>query len=180
MLKVGSIMPVFKPRHLVILMVALAGMTMSILAWIAWQDPAINFLPADRRAEWIVFPAAVDARAHWFASLDAPFRREIVLRNQPPRARLNVRGMRRAEVQINGVLVRFQPNRNWKEITSIDVAEQLRAGTKVIEVRVFNHNGPPALWLTLTTDQLSLRTDQSWEASFAGSRSEERRVGKEC
>jgi hypothetical protein len=64
-------MPVFKPRHLVILLVALAGVTISILVWIAWHDPAINFLPHDRRAEWIVFPGAVDARAHWFASLDA-------------------------------------------------------------------------------------------------------------
>src|SRR5205814_2369064 len=60
-------------------------------------------------------------------------------------------------------------NRNWKEITSIDVAEPLHAGTNLIEARVFNHNGPPALWLTLITDELSLRSDQSWEASFAGS-----------
>jgi tetratricopeptide (TPR) repeat protein len=150
-------------------MVALAGATMSILARIAWHDPAINFLPRDRRGEWIVFPAAVDARAHWFASLDASFLREFVLVNQPSRARLSVRGMRRANVKINGVPVRLQQNRNWKEITSIDVAEQFHAGTNLIEARVFNHNGPPALWLTLTSDQLSLHTDQSWETSFAGS-----------
>ncbi|MGA7273926.1 MAG: glycosyltransferase family 39 protein [Candidatus Udaeobacter sp.] len=162
-------MPIFKPRHLVILLVALAGVTMSILARIAWHDPAINFLPRDRRAEWIVFPVAVDPHAHWFASLDATFRREFVLKNQPPTARLSVRGMRRAEVKINGVQVRLQPNRNWKEITSLDVAEQLHAGTNLIEARVFNHNGPPALWLALITDELSLRSDQSWEASFAGS-----------
>src|SRR5438034_3588184 len=169
MLKVGSTMPVFKSRHLVILMVALAGVTMSILARIAWHDPAINFLPADRRAEWIVFPGVVDARAHWFASLDATFRREFVLKNQPPIARLSIRGMRRVEVKINGAPVRLQPNRNWKEIATIDVAEQLHTGTNVIEARVFNHNGPPALWLTLTTDELSLHSDPLWNASFAGS-----------
>src|ERR1700757_1596945 len=118
MLKVGSTMSVFKLRHRLILMAALAGVTMSILAWIAWHDPAINFLPRDRRAEWIVFPGAVDARAHWFASLDATFRREFVLVNQPSRARLSFRGMRRAEVKINGVPVGLQPNRNWKQITS--------------------------------------------------------------
>src|SRR5439155_62065 len=106
---------------------------------------------------------------HWFAGIDAIFRREFVLVNQPSRARLSFRGMRRAEVKINGVPVRFQPNRNWKEITSIDVAEQLHAGTNLIEARAFNHNGPPALWLTLASDQLSLHSDQSWEASFAGS-----------
>ena len=34
---------------------------------------------------------------------------------------------------------------------------------------MFNHNGPPALWLALATDQLNLCTDQSWEVSYAGS-----------
>src|SRR5207249_4305663 len=60
-------------------------------------------------------------------------------------------------------------NRNWKEIVSVDVAGQLQGGSNVIEARVFNHNGPPALWLTLNTDQLSLRSDKTWEVSFAGS-----------
>jgi tetratricopeptide (TPR) repeat protein len=150
-------------------MVAFAGVTISILAWIAWHDPAINFLSYDRRAEWIVFPAAIDAHAHSSASLDATFRREVVLMDQPATARLSVRAMRRAEVKINGVTVRPRSNRNWKEITSIDVAEHLHVGTNLIEARVFNHNGPPALWLTLKTDQLRLRSDESWEASFAGS-----------
>ena len=150
-------------------MATLAGVTMSILAWIAWHDPAINFLPHDRRAQWIVFPGAADARAHWFARLDATFRREFVLTNQPGRARLSFRAMRRAEVKINSTPVHFPANSNWKKMASGDAAEQLHAGTNVIEARVFNHNGPSALWLTLTTDQLSLRTDQSWEVSFAGS-----------
>ena len=148
-----------------------ASIAMSALAWIGWSDPAINFLSGDSRAEWIVFPAAVDARAHWFASLDATFRREFLLKNQPATARLSVRAMRRAEMKINGVPIRFPPARNWKEITSTDVAGQLQTGVNTIEARIFNHNGPPALWLTLTTDQLDLRSDQSWEASFAGSSS---------
>jgi tetratricopeptide (TPR) repeat protein len=162
-------MLVFKPWHRATLIVAFAGVTMPILAWIAWHDSAINFLPRDRQAEWIVFPAAVSPRAHWFASLDATFRREFLLTDQPAIARLGVRAMRRAEVKINGVPVGSPSNRNWKEITNINVADKLHAGTNLIEARVFNHNGPPALWLTLTTDQLRLGSDESWEASFAGS-----------
>jgi hypothetical protein len=77
--------------------------------------------------------------------------------------------MRRAEVKINGTSVRFPPTRNWKRIVSAEVAEQLHAGTNVIETRVFNHNGPPVLWLTLTADRLRLRSDKSWEVSLAGS-----------
>src|SRR4029077_1922277 len=160
-----------KPWHPAIWIATFAGMAMSALAWIAWSDPVINFLSRDSRAEWIVFPVAVDARAHWFASLDATFRREFLLKNQPATARLSVRAMRRADVKINGVLIRFPPARNWKEIKSADVARQLQTGTNTIEARIFNHNGPPALWLALTTDQLDLRSDQSWEASFAGSSS---------
>jgi tetratricopeptide (TPR) repeat protein len=160
---------VLKPWHRAIWIAVFASIAVSALVWFAWQDPAINFLPRDSRAEWIVLPTAADPHAHWFANLDATFRREFVLTNQPGTARLSVRAMRRAEVKINGTPVHFPSNSNWKKMVSADAAEQLHAGTNVIEARVFNHNGPPALWLTLTTDQLSLRTDQSWEASFAGS-----------
>jgi tetratricopeptide (TPR) repeat protein len=160
---------VFKPSHRAIWIAAFAVLAMSALAWIACNDPAISFLSHDKRAEWIVFPTAVDAHAHWFASVDATFRREFVLTDRAANARLSIRAMRRAEVKINGTPVRLPPNNNWKEITNIDVAEQLRVGTNEIEARVFNHNGPPALWLIVSTDQLTLRSDQSWEASFAGS-----------
>ena len=169
MLNVQIAMFVLKPWHRAVGVAAFAGVAISVLAWIAWSDPAINFLSRDKRAEWIVFPAAVDAHAHWFASLDATFRREFDLTDRPPRALLSVRAMRRAEVKINGTPIHFRPNSNWKKIVTAGVAEQLHAGTNVIEARVFNYNGPPALWLALTTDQLSLRTDQSWETSFAGS-----------
>src|SRR5262249_9073834 len=55
------------------------------------------------------------------------------------------------------------------KIRSAEVAGQFHTGTNVIEARVFNHNGPPALWLALATDQLNLYTDQSWNVSYAGS-----------
>src|SRR5262245_4966271 len=160
---------VFKPWHRAIWNTVFAGVAASVLACFAWQDPSINFLPRDRRAEWIVFPTAVDGRAHWFNSLDATFRREFVSSDQPATARLSVRAMRRAEVRINGAPIHFPLNGNWKKIVTADVAGQLHVGTNTIEARVFNHNGPPALWLALTTDQVSLPSDETWETSFAGS-----------
>src|SRR5438067_814975 len=111
-----------KPWHRAIGVAAFAGVGLSVLTWIAWNDPAINFLSRDKRAEWVVFPAAVDAHAHWFASLDATFRREFVLTDRPATARLGVRAMRGAEVRINGGPIRFPSNRNWKAIVSVDVA----------------------------------------------------------
>jgi len=162
-------MSALKPWHRAILVIALAGLAVSLLAWIARRDPAINFLSGDRRAEWIVFPAAISARAHWFSNLDATFRHEFVLMDQPQSAPLSIRAMRRAEVKINGTPVQLQPDRNWKKIVNADVVGQLHPGTNVIEARVFNHNGPPALWLTLAADQSNLRSDQTWEVSFVGS-----------
>ena len=160
---------VLKPLHRAIGIAVFAGVATSVLVWIARNDPGINFLPRDSRAEWIVFPVAVNPHGHWFTGLDATFRREFVLTERPSIARLSVRAMRRAEVKINSTSVRFTPQRNWKNIVSADVAEQLHTGTNVIETRVFNDNGPPTLWLTLTTERLRLRSDESWEVSLAGS-----------
>jgi tetratricopeptide (TPR) repeat protein len=158
-----------KAWHRGILIFAFTGAAMLILAWVARTDPAISFLPRDRGADWIVFPSAIDGRGHLGGGVDATFRRELVLSNRPAMARLSIRAMRRVEVKINDALVLSQPSRSWKENTSVDVSEQLHTGTNVIEARVFNRSGPPALWLNLTTDQLILRSDESWEASIAGS-----------
>jgi tetratricopeptide (TPR) repeat protein len=160
---------VAKLSYRAIWIATIAGSVISILAWIAWNDPAINFLRHDRRAEWIVFPATVDAHAHWFTNLDATFRREFALPNRPATAHLSICAMRRAEVKINGLSIEIPPSRNWKKIVGAEVAAQLQAGTNVIEARVFNHNGPPALWLNLDSRELGLRSDKSWEVSFAGS-----------
>jgi tetratricopeptide (TPR) repeat protein len=160
---------VLKPWHRAIWIAVFAGVAVSVLVWIARNDPAIKFLPRDSGSEWVVFPVAVSPRAHWFTGLDATFRREFVLTERPSTARLSVRAMRRAEVKINGTSVRFPPTRNWKRIVNAEVAEQLHTGTNVIETRVFNHNGPPALWLTLKTGGVRLRSDESWEVSLAGS-----------
>ena len=158
-----------KPRYRAILIVAFAGVGISLLTWTVRKSSAINFLPGDGRAEWIVFPTAMNPRGHALASVDASFRREFVLTDGAPTATLSIRAMRRAEIKINGSPFEFPPPRNWKEATTIDVSNQLHAGANLIEARVFNHNGPPALWLNLTAGPLMVRSDESWEASIAGS-----------
>src|SRR5215469_7731397 len=118
-----------KAWHRAILIFGFTGVAILLLAWVARTDPAISFLPRDGRADWIVFPSAIDARGHLGGGVDATFRREFVLSNPPAMARLSIRAMRRAEVKINDALVLSQQiARNWKESTSVDVSRQLHAG----------------------------------------------------
>jgi tetratricopeptide (TPR) repeat protein len=133
------------------------------------RDPNFAFLPRDRRAEWIRFPAAVDARAHNVASVDATFRQVFTLDQAPRQAELALRGAKRFEVQINGTRLDVRSSGNWKEISSAEVANSLRAGENIVEARVFNDNAPPALWFALTANQLNIRSDATWDAAFTGS-----------
>jgi len=150
-------------------LIAAATIAFGWLAWKCVHDPKINFLPRDGRAEWIVFPAAMDARTHPVATMDATFRRTIQLETQPGSARLLVRAAKRIELKINGETVQTVSTRNWKQISKIDVSQFFRTGPNTIEARVFNDDAPPALWLTLTADSSTLRTDERWEVSLAGS-----------
>ena len=141
------------------------------LGWLAWKcvrDPKINFLPRDVRAEWIIFPAAVDARSHRVATMDAMFRRTFTVDSQPRSARLFVRAAKRLELKINGETLPVSP-RNWKQMSMLDVSSFLRSDSNTIEARVFNDDAPPAFWLALTADSSTLRSDEKWESSLAGS-----------
>ena len=133
------------------------------------REPHINFLSRDDRAEWICFPTPLSPRAHVIANLDTIFRCEFTLEHEARSAQLNVRAAKRVELKLNGARVDLGASGNWKKTSSVDVGGFLRAGTNTIEARVFNENGPPSLWLTLDAETVRLRTDQSWEASFAGS-----------
>jgi Flp pilus assembly protein TadD len=153
-----------------VLVFTLAALIVAWLAWLCTRDPKINFLSRDDRAEWILFPRAMEASAHGIASLDTIFRREFELTNQPQAARVEIRAAKRAELRINGARVDIAAGRNWKDVSSVDMAAFLRAGKNSIEARVFNDNAPPALWLTMTiADRPALRSDGTWEASYAGS-----------
>jgi len=158
-----------KAPHRAVLAIALIGVMVASLAWLSVRDPQIAFLPGDGRAEWILFPSATDTGLHHVADLDAVFRREFVLDGEPRAARLSMRAAKRVQLKINGHQMDVGTSRNWKDLSSADVLASLHAGTNTVEARVFNDNGPPALWLVLVTDQLTLRSDQNWEASFVGS-----------
>jgi Flp pilus assembly protein TadD len=162
----------FSPLKILWTAIALVATAIVVFGWLAWKcdrDPKINFLPGDGRAEWILFPTAVDARTHPVVTMDATFRRTFTLDSQPGSAWLLVRAAKRIELRINGETVETGPARNWKQVSPLDVSKFLRTGPNTIEARVFDNDAPPALWLILTTDSSTLRTDGNWESSLAGS-----------
>ncbi len=155
--------------HRAILLIATAIAMIAALWWKCRFDPAINFLPSDSGAEWIVFPSPIQAGAHKIAILDATFRREFQIANLPKLTPLEIRAARRVELKINGTPIEVGTPRNWKDVATLDVAGFLQIGPNKIEARVFNDEAPPALWLRLSADDLQLRSDTNWDASFAGS-----------
>jgi tetratricopeptide (TPR) repeat protein len=157
-------------RAVLISLAATIGLTAVVgLIWICQRDPGINFLPPHKHAEWIFFPSAVEVKARGVANLDTLFRREFILQRPASGAVLSVRAAKRVQLTINDRKVDLVASHNWKDASTVEVSGLLRAGPNRIEARVFNDNGPPALWLSLTGDQFSLRSDQNWIASFAGS-----------
>ena len=140
---------------------AIAGLT-----WLCQSDPGTNFLQSDKRADWIIFPAAVEVKARGVANLDTLFRRDFTVQRPVPRALLTVRAAKQVQLTINDRKVELVPNHNWKDAFTVEVSGFLQDGPNRIQARVFNDNGPPALWLSLTGDQLSLRSDHNWITSL--------------
>src|SRR5207247_2029491 len=157
-----------KTWHTGVLILTLATMAAAWLFWLCTRDPNINFLSRDGRAEWILFPKATDVSPRAVASLDTVFRREFELNDRPRTARLELRAAKRVELRINGTPVRITGDPNWKHVLQTEVVAFLRTGRNNIEAKVFNDSAPAALWLTLTLDQFTLRSDETWEASCTG------------
>jgi len=155
--------------HRALLLIGIGVIAVAALWWKCRFDPAMNFLPTDGRCDWIVFPTPVSAGAHRIAMMDTIFRQTFSLESKPPRARMLVRAAKRLELKINGAAVQVSTSPNWKEPSIVDVQNFLRSGENKIEARVFNDDAPPALWLHLDADPSTVRTNGSWEASFAGS-----------
>lgn len=161
--------PGLKAWHRGVLLLTLAAVAVGCLVWLCARDPQIRFLSRDKRAEWILFPRAMDAGGRGVVSLDTVFRREFELTDPSRAARLDMRATKRAQIKINGTPVEIAASRNWKDVSSADVVSFLRPGRNSIEARVFNDNAPPVLWLALTADRFTLRTDATWEASCTDS-----------
>ena len=153
------------------------ALVLSVLAAVAWlwrqgvRNPAIPLLPPGGAA-WIVFPTPPHAEINLQHTVSAEFVRELALAAAPTHAEISMRGFRVVEIAINGVTLpgTTQPAGNWKNVSRVNVASYLRAGTNTISATVTNDNGPPAS---------SLRLNDRWRSRGHG-RKLERLGGRFC
>ena len=138
--------------------------------WICRENPKTHFLPARAAAEWIVYPNPPDVNPYRIAESSAEFRRDFSLKSPPAKCTLHICAFQSFDVKINGVLQPIPATRplNWKHPTKLQVEGILREGENHLEVIVSASNGPPALWLALEAGPEALKSDESWEVSWAG------------
>src|SRR5215467_9568104 len=121
-------------RPVLISLAAILGVgVVTGLTWLCRWDPGINFLPSDKKAEWILFPAAVEATTRKVANLDTIFRRDFNLGSLPQTALLRVRAAKHIQLTINDQKVDFIANHDWKHVSSAEVSPLLREGANRIE-----------------------------------------------
>ncbi|HEU0009522.1 MAG TPA: glycosyltransferase family 39 protein [Verrucomicrobiae bacterium] len=144
----------------------------AVAAWIGWgclKREDVAFLSPRGPAEWIVFPVPPDPEPITSARITTVFRRNFQLPTTPARAALRLRAFKSCAVTLNGQPLPVPATANWKTLVTLDATRQLRAGDNALAIAVTNSSGPPALWLELAADGFALLTDESWQASCAGS-----------
>jgi Tfp pilus assembly protein PilF len=139
--------------------------------WLCTRNNGIAFLTTRPGAEWIIYPKPPEVVAQHAVPICAVFRCSFTLSAPPANATLTFRTFKSAALAINGQ----KPGNleltgeNWKSPSIVDVTGLLRTGTNEIIAQVTNSSGPPALWLRLQADRLSLGTDERWEVSLGRS-----------
>src|SRR5262249_34827410 len=141
------------------------GSALAVAGWWWWSATGradINFLPSRAPAHWILYPFPPDAMGHRNLELATTFKTSFSLTKVPTQSQLEIAGFHRYAVSLNHRLVEEAkaPSTNWKHPTQLEVSRYLLPGTNEIHVTVYNTNGPPALWLCLHADDLTLPTDQ--------------------
>ena len=134
------------------------------------QRREIHYLPEEKPGEWIIHPISLDLGGHPTIEEKAVFRRSFSLPGLPAAAPLRISACEHFLLRINDRDIDPQgpPGGNWKRSAQTDVLAYLKPGENRISVTVFNANGPPALWLSLTAGDRSLATDDQWQVSPDG------------
>lgn len=135
----------------------------------AWFNADVEFLIPSSKGQWIlhapdsVFPDKLSGTIH--------YRRQFRLDSVPEQCTLTVRAATQFSIFVNGSAVennRRNATRDWKSASVYEIAPSFVAGDNIIEVRVTNMRGLPALLVEssiLPKGELDLSSDTSWEST---------------
>jgi hypothetical protein len=151
---------------------AIAGfcilLPLSFLFYQAWCNPRIEFLVPSLKGRWILH-SADDVFADRLSGT-VVFRRKFNLTEIPSRAVFNVKAASRFSISVNGRIVEADSRRtgkNWKRSRKYDVAPYFVGSWNIIEIRVDNSEGLPALRVEapLLENGLDLSSNNLWESA---------------
>ncbi|MGA2544214.1 MAG: tetratricopeptide repeat protein [Verrucomicrobiota bacterium] len=171
----------FRGRGIVMVLLAVFLLAGGGAWWLCERSDAVAFLPARSGGEWIVAPSPPQIPIHPAFPIRAVFYGAFRLNSQPANARLSICAFKSAGVKVNGHEVDGLncTGKNWKSPATAEITRWLQTGTNDITVCVTNTLGPPALWLRLQEEQVTLGSDGSWVVSLAGGRWEAARPARE-
>jgi len=155
--------------RLTLLIVGLAA-AVGGLWWAATFSSKFNFLPERPPGRWILYPTPPDTEMHPTVPVWTVFNREFVLTGNAASATLELRSFKNFSAALNGIELTNSPagEFHWKHVTRLDVTPLIQRGTNVLSVIVTNRTGPPALSAVLRVGEVTLATDESWDASLVG------------
>jgi hypothetical protein len=161
----------FRQRSILPLIVILVMGSVVFLAGKLVYSPDIPFLISEDSTEWILYPSPPRLNTHrGNGVMYADFERTFDVSGFKSPTALRIRAFRNYRLWINGIEVVNSLDReaSWKKRHTVDVSKFLVIGKNHIFVRVFNHKGPPALWLRTEGLDTDLETDSAWMASTPG------------
>jgi len=147
-------------------------MLLSLLAFFyyqAWVNPKIEFLSPSFTSRWILH--ASDVLFPDRLSGTVFFRRLFELDALPRRCALTIKAATQFSLEVNGRVLESdsqQQPRNWKFARTYDITPFLSTSQNIIEIRVTNAHGPPALLVessSLTGSGLDLSSNTDWESA---------------
>jgi tetratricopeptide (TPR) repeat protein len=159
-----------KSRLALLLVISSALGAFGWLWWSATERSKISFLPALAGADWIIYPKAAEGPIHPRMECATVFTRSFVLEEVSLKSIIKISGFYNYSISLNGQPLNdpHQRGSSWKTPDVYFPCNFLRRGTNEILVTASNTNGPPAIWLSLTSGNFSLGSDETWEASYAG------------
>ena len=157
-----------RPEWLGLALLALAGA--AALAWEAWRDPRVPFLPGRSPGQWITEDLRASPSYRPGEPRTVEFHKVFAIAAPPVRATLRFGVHRAGSVELDGrdLDLAVGSDDDWKRVREREVTNLLAPGVHEIVVRASASYGPPAVWVALEGPGLLVASDSGWSTVAQG------------